>query len=721
MIIAFLSHLLQLFREANPFVRKDIRNLLLVFFISNTGFYTAIDVLSRNFPDAAGIIYFLGVISGFLLFCAFYNALGHLFDQPYQPNSFIERFRKTGLLLTKSTGFIFVNITALLPVGYFFRKVADSMSERGFISEGTILGDIFLKGVDPLLFGYWVCLWLLFPKLFFNSMPIPCDKRLYTPETIFHLRRITFPIILFFTVANFINKKIDYATKGFFKGAETYEFLGSNALASISTVFMLYAFVLAMMTAYRIAIPESLVTSILDVEQDEIDEIISRRNITYINNTFFIYYSWKSFIFHTVVFFLASLLFFYAINDAYYLFGLPITIFVYMCMLWAGYMYIFTWVNIFLARPWCIIDCEGVSFPSYFSGNLKLSEIKQVTVPGRGLIIECDTPQDIRPTKNLTFHWAAGAKATYAFGISYAWFLKPEILKKLIDYQLGIQKSLGTKGSSCHQKYKAFSLPGASTANAAFHRTKYMGIISGVLIALIAIGSPTWILWKNVEFKLGYKAHQQGDETTAYRHFLRAAKLGDFDATRNVAWMLDTATGVEPSQKEVFYWHSKVADYPLPMRNIASEGYRSTSNTIAMARIIVGEMYEHGLGTHKDLREAFDYYYRAGNKISLTQETKQKINALTFKLVSLTERILQDDGDLEEAKGRAKRASYRLEKLKDDQPGLADAWERLGDILYKAKDFDRAVNFWRTALSKTNDTTMKQRLLNKLASTEASQ
>jgi TPR repeat protein len=95
-------------------------------------------------------------------------------------------------------------------------------------------------------------------------------------------------------------------------------------------------------------------------------------------------------------------------------------------------------------------------------------------------------------------------------------------------------------------------------------------------------------------FEAGIVAYQANDLPLAYKKFLAAAKEGHADSQFNVALMYERGIGTGKDEKEAVFWYGKAA---------------AQGNSAAQFNL--GVLYENGRGTNVDFAKANEWYRKA--------------------------------------------------------------------------------------------------------------
>lgn len=270
MFANYACHLKQVLREINPAHNRQIMISILIYVAVFSAIYSTFEV-SGITPDDTPFIFLGGMFVVSVALFALYNVLGLLLEFTNHPQTLGEKFRKTGLVLTRSTGFLIINI--LLSVTMFTmmdQSIHDVLVENGYISKATFISEVVVLECNPSVFIVFGILWYLFPKWFLYSMPISYDKRLYSADVKRNLRRTVPPAVTFLFLINFPMASYEYVVTHHISTDESIGIAAVNVLTAVGAAIRIAGLVVALVSAARAStLSEKLHGPIDEVEIDE--------------------------------------------------------------------------------------------------------------------------------------------------------------------------------------------------------------------------------------------------------------------------------------------------------------------------------------------------------------------------------------------------------------------------------------------------------------------
>lgn len=123
----------------------------------------------------------------------------------------------------------------------------------------------------------------------------------------------------------------------------------------------------------------------------------------------------------------------------------------------------------------------------------------------------------------------------------------------------------------------------------------FFSTLSLCLLAILSLSTITYGQTKeNKNFKAGIAAVEANNMTLAYKEFLVAAKSGHIDSQYNLGIMYEKGIGTNKNEKEALVWYTKAAE----------QGN-------ALAQFNLGVLYENGKGTAIDCAKANKWYRKS--------------------------------------------------------------------------------------------------------------
>ena len=249
----YLARLKNVIEECNPFAHRRIGFAVLIYAVFFTGVYSISELAGVTTDDTPFIA--LGVFTAaFVALSAFYNVLGLELEYKGQPGLLSDRFRTTGFIFTRCTGFLIINF--IVGVGIFWltaQAIYDSLIVTTYFTAETFTGEVVLLDGNPVPYMIFGLIWYIFPKWLFNSMPVAYDERSYNPEIKRGLRRAALPAIAFLFVTNFIVASYDFFIKDLIGETEALDIVSANVLSAASVIAAILCLVIALVSAARVS------------------------------------------------------------------------------------------------------------------------------------------------------------------------------------------------------------------------------------------------------------------------------------------------------------------------------------------------------------------------------------------------------------------------------------------------------------------------------------